>query len=272
MSEISPLNSAPQKPYRNGPRFRMPRILMALMLREMATTYGRSAGGYIWALLEPVLGVVLLSVVFGLALAKPGLGSNFPLFYATGFLPFTMFNDLAAKVASSIRYSRPFLAYPSVTYFDAMLARVLLNALTHITVMAVVIGGIFVIYQLPLVINLGEVLEALVMITALSVGIGTLNCYLMMTFPVWERAWQILTRPLFLASGVFFLYDMMPAPAQNVLWYNPVLHCIAQLRRGIYPTYQASFVSPGYVFGIAAVLTLFGLLLLSRNYRDMLER
>ena len=153
-----------------------------------------------------------------------------------------------------------------------MLARIILNALTHATVMVIIIGGIFVIYQLPVVINLGEICEALLMITALAVGIGTLNCYLMMTFPVWERAWQILTRPLFLASGVFFLYDMMPMPAQNVLWYNPVLHCITQLRRGVYPTYQASFVSAEYVFVLSAVLTLFGLLLLSRIYRDMLER
>ena len=49
----------------------MPRTVVALILREMATTYGRSAGGYVWAILEPVLGVALLSVVFGMALDIP---------------------------------------------------------------------------------------------------------------------------------------------------------------------------------------------------------
>ena len=77
----------------------MARTVVALILREMATTYGRSAGGYIWAILEPVLGVALLSAVFSMALQHPGLGTNFPLFYATGFLPFAMFNDVANKVA-----------------------------------------------------------------------------------------------------------------------------------------------------------------------------
>lgn len=250
----------------------MPRILAALVLREMATTYGRSAGGYIWAILEPVLGVVMLSVVFSLALARPGLGTNFPLFYATGFLPFTMFLDLTSKVATSIRYSRPFLAYPSVTYIDAMLARVILNALTHISVMGIVIGGIFFLYQLPVVIHLGEVFESLLMIIMLALGVGTLNCYLFTAFPVYERAWQILTRPLFLMSGIFFLYDMMPKAAQDILWYNPVLHCISQLRRGIYPTYEGSFVDPAFVFGVAIILLVFGLLLLARNHRDLLER
>ncbi|MDS9466326.1 ABC transporter permease [Paracoccus sp. MBLB3053] len=248
------------------------RILSALVLREMATTYGKSAGGYVWAILEPVLGVLLLTVAFSLMLARPALGTNFSLFYATGLLPFTMFNDLSNKVATSIRYSRPFLAYPSVSFIDALLARVILNTLTHIVILMVVVGGIFVIYDLPIVINVAEIFEALLMIVVLAVGVGTLNCYLMTAFPVWERAWHILTRPLFLASGIFFLYDMMPSAGQHILWYNPVLHCISQFRRGIYPTYEASYVSLPYVCGVAVTLLTFGLLLLARNHRDLLER
>lgn len=127
----------------------MGRTVVALMLREIATTYGRSAGGYIWALLEPILqAVALLSIIFSMAFREPSLGTNFPLFYATGFLPFTMFNDITNKVAASVRYSRPFLAYPSVTFMDAMVARVILNALTHTTVIGIVLAGIYIAFQL----------------------------------------------------------------------------------------------------------------------------
>lgn len=250
----------------------MARTVVALMLREMATTYGKSAGGYIWALLEPILGVALLSVIFSLALNRPSLGTNFPLFYATGFLPFTMFNDLTNKIAASVRFSRPLLAYPSVTFMDAMIARVILNALTHATVIAIVLSSIFIIFQLPVMIDMASVFEALIMTTMLAVGVGTCNCYMMTAFPIYERVWGIATRPLFLMSGVFFLYEFMPEKAQEFLWYNPVLHCVGLLRRGIYPTYEANYVSPGYIFVISVVLTFFGLLLLVRNYRKLIER
>lgn len=110
------------------------------------------------------------------------------------------------------------------------------------------------------------------MITMLGVGVGTLNCYLLTAFPLWERTWQIITRPLFLMSGVFFLYEMMPHKAQAILWYNPLLHCVGWLRHAIYPTYEAAYVSQLYVYGIAVVLLFFGLLLLARNHRDLLER
>lgn len=250
----------------------MLRIIVALMLREMATTYGKSAGGYIWAVLEPVLGVALLSAIFSMALQSPGLGSNFPLFYATGFLPFAMFNDLTHKVAASIRFSRPFLAYPSVTFIDAMIARVLLNALTHIAVICIVLTAIFVIYQLPFVVDLTSVFESLLLVALLAVGVGTLNCYLMTAFPIWERVWNILTRPLFLMSGIFFLYDMMPTQAQTFLWYNPLIHCVGLMRQGLYPTYDGSYISPGLVIGMSVVLLFLGLMLLERNNRSLLER
>lgn len=250
----------------------MARTVVALMLREMATTYGRSAGGYIWALLEPILGVALLSVIFSMAFQKPSLGTNFPLFYATGFLPFTMFNDLTNKVAASLRFSRPFLAYPSVTFMDAMLARVILNALTHATVITIVLSAIFMIFRIPVTIDMASIFEALIMTTILAVGVGTCNCYLMTAFPIYERAWSIATRPLFLMSGIFFLYEVMPEKAQDFLWYNPVLHCVGLLRRGIYPTYEANYVSAGYVMMLSFVLMFFGLLLLVRNYRRLMER
>lgn len=250
----------------------MGRIIVALMLREMATTYGKSIGGYLWAIVEPVLGIALLSVLFSLAVRHPALGTNFPLFYASGLLPFVMYNDLAGKISNSIRYSRPFLAYPSVTFMDALLARALLNLLTHLCVIAIVVSGIYIIFQLPFQVRTGYVLEGLLMAGSLGIGIGVLNCYLNTAFPVWERIWSIITRPLFLVSGLFFTYEQLPKMAQDVLWYNPLFHCVGMVRRGIYPTYGASYVSPTYVFGIAILLIFFGLLLLLRNYRNLMER
>lgn len=277
MSDIQSHGPEPQRAFLRShqtprPRFQMGRIIAALMLREMATTYGKSAGGYIWALLEPVLGIALLSTLFALSFHSPALGSNFPLFYASGFLPFVMFNDLTNKVGASIRFSRPFLAYPSVTFMDSMIARALLNGLTHCCVIAVVLVGIFTIFDLPPTIRLGYILESLLMVLLLAVSVGTLNCYLTTAFPVWERIWAILTRPLFLISGIFFTYDMMPPVAREILWYNPIIHCVGMMRRGLYPTYAGDYVSEGYVLILSVVLLFLGLLLLLRNYRDLMER
>ena len=270
-----PQRPAPPARPRRAPNglFRMVRTVAALILREIATTYGRSPGGYVWALADPILGIALLTLVFQHAMGNtnPLLGSSFPLFYASGYLPFQMYHDISNKTAQSLRFSRPLLAYPAVTFVDALIARLVLNTVLHVIVFTVLIGGIALIQGIPLVMNVGTVLHALGLATLLGAGVGTMNCFLMMRFPVWERAWSILSRPLFLMSGIFYTYELMPKVVQDVLWWNPVLHLVGLMRRGIYVVYPADYVSESYVVTLSLGLLVGGLLLMWRRYRDLLE-
>ncbi|MGR3439393.1 ABC transporter permease [Alterinioella nitratireducens] len=253
------------------PRFQSLRTIFALMLREMSTTYGRSPGGYIWVILEPVGAVVLLSLAFSMVLRAPSLGTSFVLFYATGFLPFSAFMSLNGKLTSSLRFSRSLLAYPRVTWLDAVLARYILGLLTEITVFCVVITGILLLQETRAVITIGPILTGLSMAAVVGAGVGLMNCLLNGLFPVWGRIWTIISRPLFLASGIFFLYEDMPPIAQDILWWNPVLHATGEVRRGFYPVYEASYVSYTYTFGTGAVLVLLGLILIGRHHKRIIE-
>jgi capsular polysaccharide transport system permease protein len=79
--------------------------------------------------------------------------------------------------------------------------------------------------------------------------------------------WNILNRPLFMVSGVFFLVDQMPQPMRGWLMLNPLTHALAEVRAGIYATYDAPFVQPVYPYAVGLVALFFGLLLLSRHHR-----
>jgi capsular polysaccharide transport system permease protein len=249
----------------------MPRSVAALVLREMATSYGRSPGGYLWAVLEPVAALAVLTVVFAVVLRSPSLGNSFPLFYASAYLPFMLFNDMANRMATSIRFSRPLLGYPAVSFVDALLARFLLALATHLVVGAIILTGILTLMDTHALLNLPRLLEGVALATAIGLGVGVLNCYLMTAFPVWERAWQILTRPLFLISGVLYIYEDMPRFAQEILWWNPLLHVTGIARTGIYSTYQAQYASVLFVLIVAAVTLVLGMLLLYRFNRDLME-
>lgn len=246
------------------------RTITALVLREMETTYGRSPGGYLWAVLEPVAGIALLSVIFSLAFRSPALGSSFELFYATGVIPLTIFTTVSNRVAQSLLFSRPLMSYPSVTFIDAVLARFILNMLTQIMVAYVVFVGILLIFDTKVIIKLPAIAEAMALTGLLSLGVGTLNCFLFTRFPLWQQIWSILTRPLFVISCIFVVFDGMPAWAREWLWYNPIVHLVGMMRHGFYSTYHASYVSPGYVIFVSALCMGFGLLLLRAHHRTLL--
>jgi capsular polysaccharide transport system permease protein len=263
--------SAPAR-RRNRRGFASLRAISALILREMATSYGRSPGGYLWAVLEPVAGIALLSVIFSLAMVVPALGSNFQLFYATGLVPLIIFTTVSGRVAQSITYSRQLLAYPTVTFMDAILARFLLNMLTQIMVAYLIFGGIMLFYDTKVILRLPAIAAALGLTGALALGIGTLNCFLFTQFPLWAQIWSILMRPLFIISCVFVVFDDMPMWVRDWLWYNPIVHLVGQLRHGFYSAYHATYVSAGYVLGLSGLCMVFGILLLRKHQYSLLEK
>ncbi len=247
------------------------RAITALILREMSTRYGKKPGGYVWAIIEPLGMIAMLSIGFGLLLRSPSLGTSFLMFYATGFLIYNFALNIESTVNKALSFSKALLFYPRVTWVDALIARFALNALTGILIMYLLLMGILWVTETRTVIDMVRVLQTVAMAGALGLGIGTLNCFLTMYFPVWGSIWSIVTRPLFLASGIFYIYEDLPQLAQMVLWYNPLLHLTGLMRSGFYPMYDAAFASPLYVMVIALVTMVFGLILLRRYHKELIN-
>lgn len=253
-------------------RFKTFRAVSALILREMESTYGQSPGGYLWTILEPAAGIALLSAIFGLVLRTPALGTNFAYFFATGILPFMLYTGVSAKIAQSIQYSRPLLAYPALTFTDALLARFLLNTITQLLVMLIVIGGIIIVYNLRPIIDWHSLFLGLAMMLALTASVGIMNCYLTSSFPIWTQVWSVITRPLFILSGILFIPENVPERFRDWFMLNPVTHVVSQVRKGFFITYDAVYVQPLYVFIVSCVLGIFGMLFLLKNYQLILQR
>jgi capsular polysaccharide transport system permease protein len=257
------------RPAHKVPRFATLRTISALMLREMASTYGRRPGGYIWAILEPVGGIAAITLMFSMFLRTPPLGTNFAIFYATGLLPFLMFVNINSKLTTALSFSKQLLAYPRVTIADALLARLFLNALTQVAVCVVTLGGILAIYDTGTRFMMENIVLGIALTVGLGAGWGIMNCLLVSVVPAWQGIWSILTRPLLLLSGVIYLFQTIPQPFRDWLWFNPLIHIVGLMRAGFYPNYDASYVSVHYVALISLIPGVIGFLFLRRYYRNL---
>lgn len=253
-------------------RFSTIRTISALILREMGATYGRSPGGYIWVILEPVLGIGLLVAIFSIGFRSPPLGSSFALFYATGLLPVFMFTTTVAKTSQAINYSRQLLNYPRVTFIDAIFARFILNVLTQGLVMIIIISGILLAFDTRSTFHLERILSSVAMGASLGLGVGLLLCTLISQHPIWQSIWSVLSRPLILVSGVIILHENLPRPYNRWLDWNPLVHVTGQMRRAFYYSYRAEYLDVLYVYIVAVVCGVLGLFFLRRHYRNMMEK
>jgi len=252
-------------------RFQTFRTIYALIMREMTTTHGRSPGGYIWAVVEPVAGIALMTLIFGLYLRSPPIGTSFGLFYATGLVPFSIYVDLQNKTAQTIRFSRPLLMYPKVTFLDAVFARFILNSITQLLVFYIVMTGVIFISGVSLQYDFGKIALSFGLAAALGLSIGSINSLLFAFFPIWERVWAVVTRPLLLVSCTFYLFEKLPESVQPFLWFNPLSHIVGLMRDGFYASYSAGYVSVAYV-GLWCIIPLsFGVYFLRVYHKKILN-
>jgi capsular polysaccharide transport system permease protein len=245
-------------------------VVYALLLRETKTRFGANQLGYVWALLEPALWIGMFAgfyKVFG-RMAPPGM--SVVAFLTTGIVPFSLFRDTAQRCMSAIDANKGLLFYPQVRPLDLVVARGILEAATHLLVMACFMGGLAVYEGFPRINSILEVLAGLGLASALGASLGLVCCGLSVYSPTVERLFPSFVRLAFWLSALFHTVETLPAPVRNVLLFNPVTHAIELVRDGWFPGYGARHVEPGYVLLWVLVFAFFGLSL-ERTARRRLE-
>lgn len=236
------------------------RVIFALVLRETRTTFGNSSLGYVWAILTPAIGVALLVVIFAFASRQPPFGQSLALFFATGFLSYEYYNKLANSLMTVIDANKALLLYPVVTPTAAICARFILISITYLLIMFIFYGTLVLFGLADLPAYPIQLLWAFFTIGLLGLGVGVFNCSMIIFWDSWRQIFQIINRPLFFISGIFFIPSLLPERALDFLKWNPILHLIEWVRTSYYPNYDSRVLDKVYVLSIAFILIALGLL------------
>ena len=130
-----------------------------------------------------------------------------------------------------------------VSPLDAVFGKFILSFLTMLVVGVLLTGGIIIVYALPVTLDPVSALTGFTLAALLGLGVGTINCVLFGLFPTWRNVWNVLTKPLFMVSGTFFIYEFAPPAFQHIMWWNPLVHGVALVRAGFYGSYDPYYVS-----------------------------
>ncbi|WP_075288944.1 ABC transporter permease [Pararhizobium arenae] len=239
------------------------RVTSALVIREMAARFGSKPGGYIWAVLEPLSHILMMTIIFSAISKTPALGESFPLFFATGYICYQFYSGTSSYIASSVRANKSLLSYPLVAPIDAVAARYILQLVTVVFVSVLIFGVILIGQAESIQLNWLRILETVFATTLIGAGIGLMNVTLFVRFPLYEQLFSIAMRPLYMLSGVFFMPDAMPHPYVDYVMYNPIIHAVMAFRTGFYAEYNPDFLDMAYLFEWAFGTLFLGLALLS---------
>lgn len=226
----------------------MGRVVFALILRDIRTRYGRLKLGYLWALIEPLTFIVLVSIIFGIRGRHSLADVPLVLFLVTGFLPYYMFRDTLQRTLQAIHANNPLLAFPQVTPLDLMLARSLLEMGTNLVVFFIILLAVHLSGIAPVDVERPlEVLSCLLMLALLGSSFGVFFGSLAPKFPWLQESANIaIGRPTFWLSGIFYTADMVPEEYRRYLLYNPIFDLIEMLRSAFFRQYESVYYDIGY--------------------------
>ena len=254
------------------PRGTTLRAIWALLMREVATSYGQAFGGVVWAFLQPTLAILFLTAIFSAGFRSPPVGDNFAIFYASGMMPFMFYLSLSSQLGMAVRANARLLAYPRVTLIDALLARMIFATLIQLLVTVALYTLILLIWDPKVHLQFGPIATGLAVTALFGAGVGSVHAYIFVMFPTYRQIWSIVTQPLFLLSCILFSYEQVPAPFDDWLWYNPLIHPVATSRSGFYPGYNDHHVDLLYPIGLGLGLLVLGLILLNQGRGRILSR
>jgi capsular polysaccharide transport system permease protein len=236
-------------------------VIYALLLRELSSRFGRSRGGFVWVLVEPIAHLLVPILIFGFIRQRLMPGVEYPVFLVYGFLPFLLFKTICLQIVDGTNAGQV-LAYRQVLLMDVFIAKALAHCVIQALVFMIVITGLLMLgYDVlpPRPVELGG---ALVLATALAFGLGLLFAAIASLIPDARAMIHILFLPLYFISGILFPVTRFPDEWVRWMAINPVLHLVELSRvTGIEKYEPMRYLSLEYPIALALIATVIGLML-----------
>lgn len=244
------------------------RVIYALTLREALGKYGKSKIGYLWALLEPIIQILLLVTIFTMLERRSPLGGDLAVFFTTGIVPWLIYSNLGNRMSGALGANQALLAYPHVTPFDVLFSRALLESITMIVVFIIIISALQAVGRSAVIYDLNNVLVGIGLLMLFAMGVGMINSAIRMYFDGWDKIFRASNRPLYFLSGIFFTSASLPHQARDYLQWNPIFQYVEWIRSGFFSTYQNMYINHSYALFCSAISVFLGLSLTQYTRRQ----
>lgn len=227
-------------------------LIWALALKELKIRYKRSFLGFLWALLNPLLQMVVLSLVFSTVLRIPI--PHFAVFLISVLMPWTFFSQSLSYAADSIVNNSDLIKkvrVPKIVFPVAALTSNMVNLLLSLIPMLIIV----IVLQHPVYLTwfyLPVPLLALTLVTlGMSLILATLNVY----YRDVSHILQIVLQIWFYVTPIIYPIEAF-GHYQWLLKLNPVLYALNGFRMAVYkgalPSMQSILAS--FVCGIIALM------------------
>jgi ABC-2 type transport system permease protein len=218
--------------------FRYRDLVRALVARDLKVRYRRSALGFVWTMLQPLLMMIVLRTVFG-TLFKEKVGNtsevllNFPVYALAGILFWNFFSQSIVASMNSLRGNAQLLQKLPVPKAVFPLATVLSGVLNLLFALLPLFLILLVTHH-PLTPALFFLPVSITLAAIFTLGAGLLLSPLAVFFSDTVELISVLLTLLLYLTPVFYPKGIVPPRMLWIVRYNPIRSILEVFRDPIY--------------------------------------
>lgn len=217
-------------------------LLWVLTERDIKVRYKQTVLGAAWAVIQPLMLMVVFSIFFGKLAKMPSDGIPYPIFAYCALLPWTFFANALSSSAGSVVGSANLI---SKVYFPRLIVPLssIGSWLVDFAIATLILLGLMLYYGIGWSVNLLAAPLLVVAVTFVALGVGTVLAALTVAYRDFRYVIPFLLQFWMFATPVVYPVSLVPERWQWVMHLNPM--------SGLVEGFRSAFL--GRPFDISAI-------------------
>lgn len=237
-------------------------LLKELVIRDIKVRYRHSILGMIWTVLNPLLMMVILSLVFSNLFEVTV--ENFPVYVMIGQIVFNCNSEATTMGMNSIVWNSALIKKVYIPKYLFPLANVI-SCIVNFGFAFVALIVVMLFTGATFHLTLVTIWIPMLYLVAFSYGLSLILCAINVFFRDMQHLYSVFITAWMYLSVVFYSIEIVPEGLRNVIQWNPMYQYISFFRQiimdGTFPSAQNNLICMAF----SVVFLLLGLVFFART-------
>ncbi|MEA3410992.1 MAG: ABC transporter permease [Pseudomonadota bacterium] len=226
-----------------------------LVWRDIKVLYAQTVLGFAWAILNPLIQIIIFSVIFGKVARLDTGGIPYVLFSTVAIIPWTYMSEAMSASSQSLVTGQNMLGK---VYFPRLIFPLtpVLAKLVDFSISLLLLVGVMIYYKITPSINLVYLPVFVLLMMAIPAGVGLWMSSLAIRFRDVKFAMPFVMRMLIYTAPILYSAEKIPEQYRLLYSLNPIVGVIEGYRACLLGTeMQWEYILPGVVTGVLLLVS-----------------
>ena len=208
-------------------------LLYFLIWRDLKVRYKQTLLGASWAIIQPLITMLVFTYFFGKLARVPTDGVPYPIFFYTGLVVWTYFSNALISGANSLVGNANLI---TKVYFPRLIipTAAVLSGLLDFAIASVLLAGLLLYYGLPVTVRYLMFLPLVALVTALALGFGIWLSALNVRYRDVRYALSFLVQIWMFVSPIIYPSSVVPEEWRWLMVLNPMTGIVEGFRASLF--------------------------------------